>query len=212
MTITILTPSLGPSVRPPGETTQCGYATTGAEGQEWLVLGHDGVRIGPAGLSGGKDDASMRFSRAWLAAVPALAIALTGGVALAAAASPAPAAAKSAAEIAQAVREPAAGTAHPRVVVFNCLGQPQIRPGRSRLSRSLLLAPGRRRPPRPRLRSARWPAPARRLARHVRISSKRHPFLQDVRPGRSGRGRGREQATPVPPAGWCVSAPRCFAR
>lgn len=71
----------------------------------------------------------MRLSRAWLAAVPALAIALTGGVALAAAASPAPAAAKSAAEIAQAVREPAAGTAHPRVVVFNCAGQPQIRPG-----------------------------------------------------------------------------------
>ncbi|HEV3292983.1 MAG TPA: hypothetical protein VG123_28745 [Streptosporangiaceae bacterium] len=71
----------------------------------------------------------MRFSRAWLAAVPALAIALTGGAAVAAAASPAPSAAKGAAEIARAVREPAAGTAHTRAVVFNCLGQPQIRPG-----------------------------------------------------------------------------------
>ncbi len=70
----------------------------------------------------------MRFSRAWLAAVPALAIALTGGAAVAATASP-PAAAKPAADIARAVREPAAGAAHPRVVVFNCTGQPQIRPG-----------------------------------------------------------------------------------
>jgi hypothetical protein len=71
----------------------------------------------------------MRFSRAWLAAVPALAIALTGGAAVAATASPAPAAAKSAAEIARAIREPVAGAAHPRVVVFTCLGKPQVRPG-----------------------------------------------------------------------------------
>ena len=69
----------------------------------------------------------MRFSRAWLAAVPALAIALTGGAAMAAA--PPSAAAKGVAEIARAVREPAAGAAHPRVVVFNCAGEPQIRPG-----------------------------------------------------------------------------------
>ena len=66
----------------------------------------------------------MRLSRAWLAAVPALAIALTGGAAVAAAASPAPAAAKGAAEIARAVREPAAGGTHTRAVVFNCLGGP----------------------------------------------------------------------------------------
>jgi hypothetical protein len=71
----------------------------------------------------------MRVSRAGLAAVPALAIALTGGAAVAAAAAPAPAAANGAAEIARAVREPAAGTAHPRAVVFTCAGQPQIRPG-----------------------------------------------------------------------------------
>jgi hypothetical protein len=71
----------------------------------------------------------MRVSRAWLAAVPALAIALTGGAAVAAAASPAPAAAKGAAEIARAVREPAAGGTHTRAVVFNCLGGPQVRPG-----------------------------------------------------------------------------------
>ena len=71
----------------------------------------------------------MRLSRAWLAAVPALAIARTGGAAVAAAASPAPSAAKGAAEIARAVREPTAGTAHTRAVVFNCLGGPQIRPG-----------------------------------------------------------------------------------
>jgi len=69
----------------------------------------------------------MRFSRAWLAAGPALAIALTGGAAVAAAA-PAPAAAKGAAEITRAVREPDAGAAHTRVVVFNCAGEPQIRP------------------------------------------------------------------------------------
>jgi hypothetical protein len=70
----------------------------------------------------------MRFSRAWLAAVPALAIALTGGAAVAATASPAPSAAKPAAEIARAVREPDAGAAHTRAVVFDCLGKPQIRP------------------------------------------------------------------------------------
>ena len=68
----------------------------------------------------------MRFSRAWLAAVPALAIALTGGTVVAAAASPAPSAAK--ADMARAVREPAAGTVHSRVVVFDCLGKPRIRP------------------------------------------------------------------------------------
>ena len=71
----------------------------------------------------------MRFSRAWLAAVPALAIALTGGAAVAAAAAPAPAAANGAADTARAVREPAAGTAHTRVVVFTCAGKPQVRPG-----------------------------------------------------------------------------------
>ena len=70
----------------------------------------------------------MGFSRAWLAAVPALAIALTGGAAMVATGSSAPAAAKSAADTARAVREPATGAAHSRVVVFNCLGQPQIRP------------------------------------------------------------------------------------
>ena len=70
----------------------------------------------------------MRFSRAWLAAVPALAIALTGGAAMAATASPAPSAAKTAAEIARAVREPDAGPVHSRVVVLDCLGKPQVRP------------------------------------------------------------------------------------
>jgi hypothetical protein len=70
----------------------------------------------------------MRFSRAWLAAVPALAIALTVGAAVAAAASPAPSAAKTAAGIARSVREPDTGAAHTRVVVVNCPGEPQIRP------------------------------------------------------------------------------------
>ena len=56
----------------------------------------------------------MRFSRARLAAVPALAIAPTGGAAMAATASPAPSAAKAAAETARAVRDPDTGTAQPR--------------------------------------------------------------------------------------------------
>jgi len=51
----------------------------------------------------------MRFSRAWLAAAPALALALSGGAAMAATASPAPSAARPA-------------------VVFNCLGKAEIRP------------------------------------------------------------------------------------
>src|SRR5580700_10555026 len=99
-----------------------------AEGQEWPLSASTASGSARPGLSGGKDEASMRFSRAWLAAVPALAIALTGGAAVAATASPAPSAAKTAAEIARAVREPDAGAAHTRVVVFDCLGKPQIRP------------------------------------------------------------------------------------
>jgi hypothetical protein len=99
-----------------------------AEGQEWPLSASTASGSAQPGLSGGKDEASMRFSRAWLAAVPALAMALTGGAAVAATASPAPSAAKTAAEIARAVREPDAGAAHTRVVVFDCLGKPQIRP------------------------------------------------------------------------------------
>src|SRR5260370_38819764 len=91
--MTILTPSLGPSVRPSGETTGCGYAPTGGRDRSGRSRPRP-VSIGPAGLSGGKDDASMRPSRAWLAAVPALAIALTGGPAVAAPPPPAPPAPK----------------------------------------------------------------------------------------------------------------------
>src|SRR5260370_38801072 len=101
--MTILTPSLGPSVRPSGETTRCGYAPTGGRDRSGRSRPRP-LSIGPAGLSGGKDDVSMRLSRAWLAAGPALAIAPNGGAAVAAPASPGAPGAHGAAAIARGAR------------------------------------------------------------------------------------------------------------
>ena len=67
-----------PAVRPSGETKRCGKLSNRREGQKWLFSVTTASGSARPGLSGGKNEVSMRFSRAWLAAVPALAIALTG--------------------------------------------------------------------------------------------------------------------------------------